>query len=269
MISVCAPTALTLGITFGPSCFGSEIAGALALAGGEKLGQESMTYPEEPEAMAADRPISTGAALGRRLKRMRRERGWTLADVSARTGLAVSTLSKVENNRISLTYNNLAKLASGLEIDLANFFTGAAVQDTFGRRVVCHRGEGQLHETDNFAHEYLVAELLHRRMVPICSRVKTRSFEAFGALDRHLGEEFVYVVEGAIELYIEPDEPIRLRAGDSCYFDARAGHAAISVGQGDALILSVVSAPVVHSAGGEDEAEEEGARPPDVASPAG
>ena len=200
------------------------------------------------EMMTPDRPIGSGAALGKRLKRMRRERGWTLADVSARTGLAVSTLSKVENNRMSLTYNNLARLASGLEIDLANFFTSAAVQDTFGRRVVCHRGEGQLHETANFAHEYLVAELLHRRMVPICSRVKTRSFEEFGELDRHLGEEFVYVLEGAIELYVEPEAPLRLRAGDSCYFDARAGHAAISVGASDALILSVVSAPLVQVA---------------------
>ncbi len=198
-------------------------------------------------SMTPDRPIGSGAVLGQRLKRMRRERGWTLADVSARTGLAVSTLSKVENNRISLTYNNLARLASGLEVDLANFFTGAAVQDTFGRRVVCHRGEGQLHETANFGHEYLVAELLHRRMVPICSRVKTRSFEEFGELDRHLGEEFVYVLEGAIDLYVEPDEPFRLRVGDCCYFDARAGHAAISVGRSEALILSVVSAPLTHS----------------------
>jgi transcriptional regulator with XRE-family HTH domain len=199
--------------------------------------------------MKLDRQIGNGAALGERLRRMRRERGWTLADVSSRTGLAVSTLSKVENNRISLTYNNLAKLASGLEVDLANFFTSAAVQDTFGRRVVCRRGEGQLHETTNFAHEYLVAELLHRRMVPICSHVKARSFEEFGELDRHLGEELVYVLEGTIELYVEPDEPLRLRAGDCCYFDARAGHAAISVGRSEALILSVVSAPLVHAAG--------------------
>lgn len=215
------------------------------------------------ETMAADRPISSGAMLGQRLKRMRRERGWTLADVSARTGLAVSTLSKVENDRISLTYNNLAKLASGLEIDLANFFTGAAVQDTFGRRVVCHRGEGQLHETANFAHEYLVAELLHRRMVPICSRVKTRTLDEFGELDRHLGEEFVYVIEGTVELYIEPDEPVRLRAGDSCYFDARAGHAAISVGRSEALILSVVSAPVIRPADADD-----GTRREDLPEPA-
>lgn len=184
-----------------------------------------------------------GDLLGRRLKRMRRERGWTLAEVSARTGLAVSTLSKVENNRISLTYNNLAKLASGLELDIANFFTGEAIQDSFGRRMVCRRGEGRLHETANIANEYLVADLLHRRMIPICCRVKARSFEEYGEPDTHPGEEFVYVLEGVVEMLIEPEPPFRLQAGDSCYFDARAGHAAISVGIGDALTLSVVTAP--------------------------
>lgn len=41
----------------------------------------------------------------------------------------------------------------------------------------------------------------------------------------------------------QTDEPMRLRPGDSCYFDARAGHAAVSVGIGDALVLIVVTAP--------------------------
>lgn len=172
---------------------------------------------------------------------MRRERGWTLAQLSARTGLAISTLSKVEHNQISLTYNNLAKLAAGLELDVAEFFAVKAVEDTFGRSAVCYRGQGHLHETPNYAHQYLVAELLHRRMIPMSTRIKTRSLEEFGPLDRHPGEEFVYVLEGAIDMYIEPNGPLRLRAGDCCYFDARTGHAAISVGSGDALVLSIIS----------------------------
>ena len=187
--------------------------------------------------------LNGGKLLGMRLRRMRRERGWTLSEVSDRTGLAVSTLSKVENNQISLTYNNLAKLAAGLDLDIANFFTGETIQDSFGRRAHGLRGEGQFHETTNYTHEYLVADLLHRRMIPVTVRIKARSIDEFGELDKHAGEEFVYVLEGVVDVYIEPDGPMRLRPGDCCYFDARVGHAAISVGSGDALILSVVTAP--------------------------
>lgn len=186
---------------------------------------------------------SKGELLGLRLRRLRRERKWTLADVSDRTGLAISTLSKVERNQISLTYNRLAKLAEGLELDVANFFTAQTIEDRFGRRSHSARGTGQVLSTPNYAHEYLVAELLNRKMIPMFTRIKTRSIEEFGPLDRHPGEEFVYILEGVVDIYIEPEEPLRLRAGDCCYFDARAGHAAISVGIGDAYALSIISPP--------------------------
>jgi transcriptional regulator with XRE-family HTH domain len=176
-----------------------------------------------------------------RLAQMREQNGWTLAQVSARTGLAISTLSKVEHNQISLTYNKLAKLAAGLALDVAEFFTEQAVEESFGRRAYVRRGEGHVHETANYAHQYFAAELLHRRMVPMETRIKARSLKEFGPFDRHPGEEYVYVLEGVIDMYIEPKGPVRLRAGDSCYFDARTGHAAISVGTGDAIVLSIIS----------------------------
>lgn len=186
--------------------------------------------------------LSHGRLLGLRLRQVRKERGWTLKAVSARTGLAFSTLSKVERNQISLTYNNLAKLAHGLELDIAYFFTSEVAEDTVGRRTFCLRGEGHLLESKNYAHEYLAAELVRCRMFPMVTRIKSRSLEEFGPFDSHPGEEFVYVLEGTIDMYIDPDEPVRMRAGDSCYFDGRASHATISVGPGEALVLSIISA---------------------------
>lgn len=185
----------------------------------------------------------TTQLLGDRLHEIRKQRGWVLAEVSKRTGLAISTLSKLENNRISLTYHNLVKLAAGLELDLADLFTPEAIEDHFGRHSVCRRGSGRMHESANYAHEYLCAELSHRRMVPLHTRVKARSLEQFGQLIQHPGEEFLFVIEGTIDFYTEDNDPIRLRAGDCYYFDARIPHGAVSVGVNDATILSIMSAP--------------------------
>jgi transcriptional regulator with XRE-family HTH domain len=182
-------------------------------------------------------------SLGDGVRRLRRQRGWTLAQLSENTGLAISTLSKVENNQISLTYHNLAKLAAGMNLDLADFFAPEIMGNRTPRRILCRRGHGQMHESANYAHEYLCAELPRRRMVPLCTRVKARSVSEFGDFIEHPGEEFIFVLEGAIDIYLGSDDPVRLRAGDSFYFDGRAGHAAISVGVGDALILTVISAP--------------------------
>src|SRR6185295_10994951 len=111
-------------------------------------------------------------------------------NVSARTGLAASTLSKVENNKISLTYHNLARLAVGLDLDLAELFTPKTIGSVSGRSSVSRRGAGRLHESQNYAHEYLCVDLVGRRMVPMLSRVKARSIEEFGELISHPGEEF-------------------------------------------------------------------------------
>jgi transcriptional regulator with XRE-family HTH domain len=54
--------------------------------------------------------------LGQRLRELRTRNAWRIADVSRLTGLASSTISKVENGRMSLTYDKLQQLAHGLSL---------------------------------------------------------------------------------------------------------------------------------------------------------
>ena len=191
-----------------------------------------------------DEPRTAGALLGDRLRAIRKQRKWTLADLRDQTGLAISTLSKVENNKISLTYEKLASLASGLELDLADLLTPNSLGMVVGHSTITRRGEGRHHETANYGHEYLCVDLAGRRMVPLVSRIKARSLDEFGPLIAHPGEEFVYALEGSIDIHVEGSGPVRLRPGDSFYFDPRLGHALISVGHGDAFVLSVISPPL-------------------------
>jgi uncharacterized cupin superfamily protein len=76
-------------------------------------------------------------------------------------------------------------------------------------------------------------------MIPFKTRVVARSFDAFDDWSRHVGEEFVYVLSGEIELFTEFYEPVRLGPGDSWYIDSRMGHRVISVSTEDAQVLWV------------------------------
>ena len=58
---------------------------------------------------------------------------------------------------------------------------------------------------------------------------------------RHEGEEFLYVLTGAVRLYTEFYEPVEMKRGDSAYYDAAMGHNVVSVSQDDATILWVTS----------------------------
>ncbi|MDT0499854.1 MULTISPECIES: XRE family transcriptional regulator [unclassified Halomonas] len=186
------------------------------------------------------KPFVEPLRLGERLREIRLSNQWTLEDVSQRTGLARSTLSKIENDQISPTFTAVQKLIGGLDIDLPQLLSPPRQQTrTMGRRDLTRRGQGDLHPTPTYEHELLSCELALKRMIPFKTIVRARAFEDFSEWVRHDGEEFLMVLEGEILLYSEFYEPLRLESGDSIYFDSAMGHALVSTSEQDAVVLSV------------------------------
>jgi transcriptional regulator with XRE-family HTH domain len=185
------------------------------------------------------------AKPGAILKKLRIQRGWTLKEVSRRTGYPVSTLSKIENDRVSLTYDKLTRISAGLEVDFSSLFgaSEAAPEATpmHGRRSIARAGEGRSIESKNYFHLYPATELLNKRLIPIIVDIRARSLEEFGDLVQHSGEEFIYVLEGEIEVHTSAYAPVRLKAGDSIYFDSTMGHAYIAASSGPCRVLGVCS----------------------------
>lgn len=179
------------------------------------------------------------SVLAQRLRALRQARDWTLKQAALATGVSASTLSKIENGLLSPTYDNLIKIAAGLERDVAELFTASDAHMGTGRRSLSRQGEGRQYETPYYDHRLLCTALSHKRMMPFHTRVKARSFDEFQDWSRHGGEEFVYVLEGEVELYTEFYEPARLKAGESFYIDSRMGHRVISLSKQDALVLWV------------------------------
>jgi len=192
-------------------------------------------------------PEKSLAKPGAALKALRLQHGWTLAEVSERTGLPTSTLSKIENDKMSLSFHKLARLSSGLQIDIAALFRGTNGEDApagvGGRRSIVRAGEGKAIETRNYSHLYPAWELLNKKIIPIVAELHARSLEEFGELIHHPGEEFAFVLEGEVDLYTSLYAPVRLKAGDSIYFDSGMGHAYIAAGEGRCRVLSLCSAP--------------------------
>jgi mannose-6-phosphate isomerase-like protein (cupin superfamily) len=79
-------------------------------------------------------------------------------------------------------------------------------------------------------------------MIPILTRIRSRSEEEFGALVRHSGEEYIYVLEGSIQVLTEFYDPVTLEAGESIYLDSNMGHAYVTAdGCDEAVVLGVCS----------------------------
>ena len=179
--------------------------------------------------------------LGKRLKDIRIQLGLTLEEASKRTGLARSTLSKIENEQISPTFQALQKLASGLDIDIPQIFEPPKKKGAVGRRDITLAEQGKPHPTATYEHELLATQLSNKRMMPFKSRIRARNFDAYAEWVRHDGEEFLLVLEGEVCFYSEFYEPVNLAVGDSVYYEASMGHVLVSTSEEDAQILWVTA----------------------------
>lgn len=179
--------------------------------------------------------------LGERVRALRQERSWTLEQAAKQAGLARSTLSKIENEQMSPTFDAVQKLARGLGISVPQLFTPPQSDRVMARRAITRAGAGQPHPTTTYEHDILAAELRQKKMLPYRARVRARSMEDFEGWVRHDGEEFLYVLTGIICFYTEFYEPVEMRRGDSAYYDANMGHNVVSVSDDDAEILWVTS----------------------------
>ncbi|MFA0430076.1 helix-turn-helix domain-containing protein [Vibrio sp. 10N.222.51.C5] len=201
-------------------------------------------YDEYPSLTLAKETLDQNIEplrLGQRIKDIRSKLGITLEEASQRTGLARSTLSKIENEQISPTFQAMQKLAMGLQIDMPQLFEPPRKKVATGRRDLTKAGQGKPHPTPTYEHELLATELSNKKMMPFKSRVRARTFEEYNDWVRHDGEEFLIVISGDVMFYSEFYEPVPMSEGDSMYYDANMGHMLISTSTEDALILWVTA----------------------------
>ena len=192
--------------------------------------------------MGQSAPATT---LGSVIRNIRKRNGWTLKEMSERTGIPLSTISKVEHDRLTLTYDKLQQLGQRLDIPMSELFSEPDSQDATPGPVTGRRARGGLDdavrvETQNYDYFYLCTELRKKTMVPIFTRIRARSADEFGELVRHAGEEFVFVLDGTVEVHTEFYDPVVLKPGECFYLDSMMGHAYL-VGEGceEATLIAV------------------------------
>lgn len=183
--------------------------------------------------------------LGTLLRGLRDREGWTLKQMSEKSGIPVSTLSKVEHDRLTLTYDKLQQLAQRLGMRMSELF---AEEDTSPpQAVTARRSLGEIDrsvrvETPNYDYYYLHTELRGKRMIPVITKIRAKTAEQFGDLVRHAGEEYIFVLKGRIVVNTEFYDPVVLEEGQSIYIDSSMGHAYVAAeGCDEAEVLGVMS----------------------------
>lgn len=198
--------------------------------------------PEPAAVMTSIHPT-----IGSLLRALRARNDWTLKEMSERCAIPLSTLSKVEHDRLTLTYDKLLQISQRLGMRMSDLFAEAnatAEPPITARRSIGRTEDSIRVKTSNYDYYYLCPELRRKRMIPVLTRVRAKSLAEFGELVRHSGEEYIHVLEGAAEVHTEFYDPIVLQTGESIYLDSNMGHAyTVAAGHEEVLLLGICSSP--------------------------
>ncbi len=162
-------------------------------------------------------------AIGRQVRRYRRELGLTITDMCARTGLSAGMVSKIENGNTSPSLATLRSLSTALNVPVTALFREFEEQRDATFVKAGHGLAIERHGT-RAGHQYqLLGHSVHSdvSVEPYLITLKKES-EVF-PIFQHAGVEFIYVLQGSM-IYRHLNATYSLTPGDSLFFDSDAPH---------------------------------------------
>lgn len=159
--------------------------------------------------------------IGSKIKELRLNKKLTLRDLAEKTGLSSGFLSQLERGLTTVAVDSLYAISKVLEVDLSYFFTA---RKNSRECVVCsYEHTVSRIESNKFIHFHLSNDLEHKQMFPeivtLIPNYDEEDVEEF----QHEGEEFIYVLEGMLTLYMN-HQVHKLHPGDSIHFNSNQIH---------------------------------------------
>ena len=177
--------------------------------------------------------------LGSRLRAARLAQDLTLADLAQRSQVSVSSISKAERGLLALSYEKFAALALALRLDLSVLFGAHPSGVVAGSAVITRKEEVVEYHSERYLYGMLATQVTGKKMTPMRGRVEARSVLRTGDFSQHSGEEFIFVLDGVLDMHFADGRIARLAKHDSIYFDSGLGHLYVNGGDEPAEILVV------------------------------
>ncbi|MBN7796089.1 helix-turn-helix domain-containing protein [Parahaliea mediterranea] len=186
-----------------------------------------------------------GDRVGDRLRELRKERKLTLEALSAKTGISVSSLSRIENTRLSLNVEKIQALAAALGVPPETFFSGESrdAPETVARggeaRLVIDRRRLRHPTSAGEVHQFhLFQELKDSRLETIYFEIDPVSIWD-SEFVKHPGEKTLYVIEGDLIIYAQGRCPQLLETGDALFMDGSVWHSTVAANGLPARVFTV------------------------------
>lgn len=182
-----------------------------------------------------EKPVGATQSIAGRLRKLRQQRGLKLAEAATQVGLSASFLSCLERGQANASVATLQKLSALYDTNVLGFF--AKSKKT--RKLLRPQQRKKLSNEPGLTIELLAEG--ETQMEPHLFRIAPGM--SSGGSYHHEGEEFIYVVQGSCEFWLDEVDRFRLQSGDSLYFSSHQTHRWKNVGSQEAILLWVNTPP--------------------------
>jgi transcriptional regulator with XRE-family HTH domain len=207
--------------------------------GEEKEEHDLLTDPHAVTAAAAKAEDEKAVSHGQRLRAAREKRGFSIEEVAAQTGVPADALAQLEAGETFLPLGQLIKLSKALSLKMSDVISTGEEAFTIvraeERRTFSRFGKSK-QASHGYEYESLAPDKKDRTMEPF---IVTLHPAAADEPSSHDGQEFIYVLDGEMEVVVDDTRDV-LRPGDAIYYDSTSMHLVKAHGDKPAKILAVL-----------------------------
>ena len=174
--------------------------------------------------------------IGRKIKELRLQNDLTLENLASRSELTKGFLSQVERNLTSPSISTLEDILEALGTNLSDFF-----REEKEEQVVFSTQDFFVDEQDDYTIEWVIPNAQKNEMEPIL--LTLHPHKQSQELQSHQGEEFGYVLKGAVTL-VRGNKKYKIKAKETFYINGKTSHYLYNHGSSDAVVLWITTPPM-------------------------
>lgn len=176
--------------------------------------------------------------IAKRLKALREIMDISVSEIAEAVGLNDEQYLEYENGGHDFSFSFLYSAANKLGIDIVDLMTGETPKLSVCSFVKSGHGL-KMQRRKEYKYEHLAYIFKNKKMEPFMVTVTPNDTDAKTHMNSHEGQEFDYVLEGSMVLYIDKQE-VLLKAGDAVYFDAKHPHS-MQAKDGNCKFLAIIA----------------------------
>jgi len=176
--------------------------------------------------------------IGQRIKELREAKKLSLTELSQKSGVQLSTLSRIESLKRTGTLDSHIKIAQALGVVLPQLYSGITTEEKSIDLKTEPSPDIFIH-SEKSGYEILTSKMLSKKMLPAILKLEVDG-KTTPEQNSEGTEKFIFVLEGNIDVAIG-DKTYHLAKNNSLYFDASLKYQFVNKGKNTAKAICVTT----------------------------